>query len=67
VVGYRVYYGRASGSYLQAIGAGLNAGSSTAFTVNALPAGSTYYFVVTSVDGAGRESAYSNEATKQIR
>jgi fibronectin type 3 domain-containing protein len=66
VSGYRVYYGTSSGAYAQARGAGLYA-TSAAYTVTGLTAGRTYYFVVTSVDAAGNESTYSNEASKLIQ
>lgn len=67
VVGYRVYYGAASRSYLQARGAGLDAGSPTTYVVDGLPLGSTYYFAVTAVDAMGNESAFSNEASKHFQ
>jgi len=67
VTGYRVYYGTTSGKYEQAKGAGLYAGSDATYIVRNLPVGSTYFFAVTSVDGAGNESALSNEATKLIQ
>jgi len=67
VQGYRVYYGTKSGTYLQSLGAGVSVGSATSFTVSGLPSGYTYYFAVTSTDGAGNESAFSNEASKFIQ
>ena len=67
VKGYRVYYGTSSRSYSQAAGTGLSAGNTTSFTVTGLPRGHLYYFAVTSVDGAGNESPYSNEASKLIQ
>ena len=42
---------------MQQRGAGIPAGSSTAYTVTGLKAGTTYYFAVTAVDSAGNESA----------
>jgi fibronectin type 3 domain-containing protein len=65
--GYRVYYGTASGKYLQAFGAGAWAGNVTTFNVSGLMKGATYYFAVTSVDGQGNESAFSNEASKLVQ
>jgi fibronectin type 3 domain-containing protein len=62
-----VYYGTASGSYLQQRGAGINAGSSTAYTVTGLKSGTQYYFAVTAVDNAGNESAFSNEGSKLVQ
>jgi chitodextrinase len=66
VVGYRVYYGNAPGSYLQPIGQGVNAGNVTTFTVTGLTSGRRYYFVATSYDAANNESGYSNEAFKDL-
>jgi Fibronectin type III domain len=67
VVGYRVYWGTAPGSYQQAKGSGIGAGNTTSYTVQNLPAGSTYYFAVTAYDASGAESAYSTEASKTIQ
>ena len=64
VVEYRVYYGTAPRTYLQAEGAGIRAGNSTAYSVTGLTKGVTYYFAVTAVDATGNESAYSNEGSK---
>ena len=67
VVGYRVYYGTVSGSYLQALGSGLQTGTSTTYVVTGLPRGYMYYFAVTAVTAGGEETAYSNEATKHVQ
>ena len=67
VVGYRVYYGKGPGSYLQPNGSGVAIGSGTSFSVVGLAAGSTYYFSVTAVDSAGNESSFSNEASKFVQ
>lgn len=64
VIGYRVYSGTAQGTYDQAFGSGFNVGNTTSYTVAGLAAGQTYFFAVTAVDAAGRESPYSNEASK---
>lgn len=66
VVGYRVYYGTGSRDYLQAYGAGINAGNCTSYVVNSLDRGRTYYFAVTGYDASGNESDFSNEASKSI-
>jgi fibronectin type 3 domain-containing protein len=66
VVSYRIYYGAASGSYLQPRGSGI-AAASTTYVIQALTKGQLYYFAVTSVDSLGNESGYSNEATKIIQ
>ncbi|HXU16754.1 MAG TPA: fibronectin type III domain-containing protein [Terriglobales bacterium] len=63
---YRVYYGTASGRYIQSYGHGLNIGNVTTQTVAGLSSGIRYYFVVTAVDTAGRESAFSNEVFKDV-
>lgn len=67
VTGYRVYFGKTSRTYAQNLGSGLSAGSSTSFTASGLQKGVTYYFAVTSTDGQGNESAYSNEASKLVQ
>lgn len=61
---YRIYYGTASGTYLQPFGQGLDAGKVTSYTVQGLTSG-TYYFAVTTQVG-GHESPYSNEVFKVI-
>jgi hypothetical protein len=66
VLGYRVYYGTASHTYIQSVGAGINAGNATTFTVTGLTTG-TYYFAVTAYDAAGNESGFSVEASKTIQ
>jgi hypothetical protein len=66
VVGYRVYYGSASGSYVQARGAGINTGSTTGYTASGLLAGRSYFFAVTAYDAAGNESAFSSEVSKFV-
>ena len=67
VTGYRVYYGTRSGAYIQQPGAGTSAGNFTTFSATGLQKGVTYYFAVTSTDGDGRESTFSNEASKLIQ
>ena len=64
---YRVYFGTASSAYDQSFGAGLDAGAATVYTVTGLARGQTYYFAVTAVDPTGRESSYSNEASKLMQ
>jgi hypothetical protein len=66
VVGYRIYWGKASGSYQQAKGSGINAGNATSYAVQNLPGGATYYFAVTAYDASGIESTYSAEASKTL-
>jgi chitodextrinase len=64
--GYRIYYGTAPGTYVQAIGHGVNVGNVTTFTVTGLSSGTRYYFAATAYDTSNNESAYSNEITKII-
>ena len=64
--GYRVYYGTASGAYLQASGTGINVGNVTTFTVTGLGNGARYFFAVTAYDSSNNESGYSNEVFKDI-
>ena len=57
VVGYKVYYGTASGVYTNAV----TVSASENATITGLVGGTTYYFAATTVDASGVESAYSNE------
>lgn len=66
VSGYRVYYGTAPGTYQQSFGQGISIGKVDTYTVMGLSNGTRYYFAVTAVDASGNESAYSNEAFKDI-
>ena len=59
---YRIYYGTTSKSYNQSVAID---NAATTQWVLSLPAG-TWFFVVTALDAAGKESAYSNEAIKTI-
>ena len=65
-VGYRIYYGAAPGTYLQARGQGLPVGKVTTSTLSALTRGTRYYFAVTIYDATGAESVYSNEVFKDV-
>ena len=62
LAGYKVYVGTASGRY----GTPLDVGQVTSYTMGNLTLGTTYYFVVTSYNGSGTESPYSNEVSKSI-
>jgi hypothetical protein len=64
--GYRVYYGTAPGTYLQSFRQGLSVGNVTSYTLMGLSSATRYYFAVTAFDTLGNESAYSNEAFKDI-
>jgi len=59
VVGYRVYYGGASGNYTNSFAVG----PVTTAGVSNLVVGRTYYFSATAFDSAGVESDFSNEAS----
>jgi hypothetical protein len=61
-VGYKIYYGGASGAYTNT----LDVGNATNVTVAGLSEGNTYYFSATTVSSAGVESAFSNEASYAI-
>ena len=63
LAGYRIYYGKSSGSYTNQVNID-TAGISTYVIDNLVP--STYYFVATAVNSAGVESRYSNEAMKEV-
>ena len=63
LAGYRVRWGNASGSYTGSTTV-MNAGITT-YVVDNLPNG-TWFFVVTAINSADVESAFSNEASKTI-
>jgi len=64
VIGYRVYRSETSGgSYSPLTGTAIDALS---YSDSEVSPGATYYYVVTSVDAAGTESGYSNQATAVI-
>ncbi len=62
--GYRVYWGTQQNNY-QNFRSFVGAGSPSSAVIDQLTPG-TWYFVVTAIDTAGNESAYSNVATKTI-
>jgi len=57
VVGYKVYYGKASRTYSNCV----DAGKVTEYKIPILPEEGVFYFAVTAYDSAGNESGYSNE------
>lgn len=59
--GYRIYYGSTTGEYPNEIDITSDGKVNGTITVNDLPTGSTYYFVITTYDTAGRESLHSQE------
>ncbi len=64
ISGYRIYYGTESGKYLNQIE--VSDGSADQAEITGLEAASTFYVVMTTVDTAGRESAYSEEVVINI-
>lgn len=57
LAGYRVYVGKAPGTYTQ----NFNVGNLSTYTVNNLSDATNYYFAVTAYDTAGLVSTFSNE------
>ena len=64
VVGYNVYRASQAGGPYSKINPVIDA--STSFTDSSVQAGQSYYYVTTSVDAAGAQSAYSNELQAAI-
>jgi Fibronectin type III domain len=67
IAGYRVYYGVASGTYLQPKGSGIDVGRVATHVISGLGAGQQYFFAVTAFDAQGNESDYSAEASKLVQ
>ncbi len=61
VVGYRIYYGPASGSYTNST----TVGATTEATITGLVEGATYYFAATAFNANDDESTFSNEVMYQ--
>ena len=64
VVGYNVYRSTQTGGPYSRVNSSLDAG--TTFSDTGVTAGSTYFYVVTSVDSSSQESAFSNEASAVV-
>jgi hypothetical protein len=64
VTGYNIYRGTQSGGPYSLVNSSRD--SNTTATDNHVTAGQTYYSVVATVNGAGLESAYSNQASALI-
>lgn len=62
--GYKVYYGTTTGNYTNTVD--VAGGATTSITISGLAVG-TYYIVMTTVDTAGKESAYSSEVVKTVQ
>ncbi len=63
IKGYNLHYGTASGSYTQTQPI---TGNVTTYTITNLTDGANYYFAVSAIDTADKESGYSTEACKVI-
>ena len=61
-VGYRIYYGPASGVYTNSA----TVGNVTNATLAGLTDGATYFFVATAYNASGDESLFSNEANYTV-
>ena len=59
VVGYKVYYGTASGAYSNSI----DVGNVTTYGITGLTKGQTYFLATTAYDVSHNESSYSNEVS----
>ena len=64
VMGYNIYRGTVSGGPYTQVNSGLD--TTTTDTDSTVQGGQTYYYVVTAIDSAGVESAYSNQTTAII-
>ena len=62
ISGYRIYYGTSSGKYTNS--ANVPDGTATSATVTGIPAGASYYLVMTTYDVNGLESGYSQAVRK---
>jgi hypothetical protein len=64
VSGYNVYRSTTSGGGYAQLNSSLASGLN--YTDSNVQSATTYYYVTTTVDGSGNESAYSNEATAVV-
>ena len=64
LAGYKIYYGTSADNYTTVVNID-NPGLAT-YLIDNLPAGNTYYFVITAIDSNGIESAYSEVGSKTI-
>jgi fibronectin type 3 domain-containing protein len=65
-VGYNVYRSQQSGTYPSTPLNGSNVVTSAAFTDSSVQTGSTYYYVVTTVNANGLQSGYSNQVQATV-
>jgi hypothetical protein len=61
--GYRIYYGRSSGTYDHSI----DVGNVTIYTLTGLTPGQTYYVAAVAYDTSNDQSGYSNEVAGMPR
>lgn len=61
IAGYRVYYGKSSGSYTVA----KDVGKTTSVIITGIPPGK-YFVVATCISSLGKESKYSNEIVRTV-
>jgi hypothetical protein len=59
LAGYRVYYGRSSGEYINSV----DVGNTPAYRMSGLLDGVTYYIALTAYDTVGNESDFSQEVS----
>jgi hypothetical protein len=62
VAGYKIYSGTTSHVYTGVVAVG----NTTSATISGLVPGTTYYFAATTLDAAGDESSFSNEASYTV-
>jgi hypothetical protein len=62
VAGYQIYYGTSSRNYRYSV----DVGNVTAYTIQGLTQGVTYYIALTAYDSADNESDFSNEVSGTI-
>ncbi|MEW6324488.1 MAG: hypothetical protein AB1515_03780 [Nitrospirota bacterium] len=62
-MGYRIYFGTASGVYTRPV---IDVGRVASYSLAGLAAGGTYYVALTAYDTSGNESGYSREITVTV-
>jgi hypothetical protein len=62
LAGYRLHYGKASGSYTTSV----DASRSTSYTLTGLNPGQSYFFSATAYNTAGKSSGYSSEVAYTV-
>jgi len=59
LAGYKIYYGKDSGSYQSQV----SVGNIISYQLSGFEAGKKYYFAVTALDSSGNESGFSDEVS----